>query len=343
MEKNKMIVIIVAAIAIIAAIAAAVVLTSGSGNNETHVTGVSLDKSSMSLEVGGTGTLAAIVAPSNASNKNVTWSTSNATVATVSNGTVKAVAAGSATITVTTADGGKTASCSVTVTDSSEIKVTGIALSQNTVNLKKGETATIVATVMPSDATNKNVTWSTADASVATVTDGVIKGVGAGRVDISATSADGRVTSLCHVTVVSLDDVSTMDKAILKVYGNANGDKVIDSSDVALIQALIDLKASVSDSNKIADANNDGVIDSKDIAVVNKIIAREPTPIWHINYFDQDSNGSMDNVLVETQFPINSIIMTGSSNSFMLLWMLGVTEEVKGACSSSSPATIGSW
>ena len=93
MEKNKMIVIIVAAIAIIAAIAAAVVLTSGSGNNETHVTGVSLDKSSMSLEVGGTGTLAATVAPSNASNKNVTWSTSNATVATVSNGTVKAVAA----------------------------------------------------------------------------------------------------------------------------------------------------------------------------------------------------------------------------------------------------------
>jgi len=89
----------------------------GTGGGSTiAVTDVSLNKTSLSLAVGGSETLTATVAPSNATNKAVTWSTSDATKATVANGVVTAVAAGSATITVTTADGNKTATCSVTVT-----------------------------------------------------------------------------------------------------------------------------------------------------------------------------------------------------------------------------------
>ena len=80
-----------------------------------EVTGVTLNKTSANLTVGDTETLTATVAPSNATNKNVTWSTSDASVATVSNGAVKAVAPGTATITVTTVDGSKTATCTVTV------------------------------------------------------------------------------------------------------------------------------------------------------------------------------------------------------------------------------------
>jgi len=80
------------------------------------VTGVTLNKSSISLKVGDTETLTATVAPNNATNNAVTWSTSDAAKATVSEGVVTAVAAGTATITVTTADGGKTAQCTVTVT-----------------------------------------------------------------------------------------------------------------------------------------------------------------------------------------------------------------------------------
>ena len=80
------------------------------------VTGVNLNKTSLSLTVGGTDTLTATVQPDNATNKNVTWSTSNASIATVdANGEVTAVSAGTATITVTTADGSFTASCTVTV------------------------------------------------------------------------------------------------------------------------------------------------------------------------------------------------------------------------------------
>jgi len=84
------------------------------------VTGVTLNQNSLTLSVGGPATLAATVSPGNATNKAVTWKSSNTSIASVNNnGTVTAVAAGSATITVTTADGGKTAACSVTVTSGS--------------------------------------------------------------------------------------------------------------------------------------------------------------------------------------------------------------------------------
>ena len=82
------------------------------------VSSVSLNKTSLSLTVGKTETLTATVAPTNATNQTVTWSSNNQIVATVSNGTVTAKAKGTAIITVTTADGNKTATCNVTVTES---------------------------------------------------------------------------------------------------------------------------------------------------------------------------------------------------------------------------------
>jgi len=88
------------------------------GDINVPVSGVTLNESSISLTVGGTKTLTATVSPSDATNKAVGWSSSNSGVATVTFGTVTAVSAGSAIITVTTADGGKTAQCTVTVTGS---------------------------------------------------------------------------------------------------------------------------------------------------------------------------------------------------------------------------------
>ena len=89
----------------------------GSGTVAYKVTGVSLNQNTLNLTVGGTATLTATVQPSDATNKNVTWASGNSSVATVdSGGTVTAVGAGTATITVTTTDGGYIASCAVTVT-----------------------------------------------------------------------------------------------------------------------------------------------------------------------------------------------------------------------------------
>lgn len=90
------------------------------------VTGVSLNKTTLTLEEGGSETLTATVSPDNASDKSVTWKSSATDIAKVDDsGKVTAVKIGSATITVTTADGGKTASCSVSVTEKAVIVITG--------------------------------------------------------------------------------------------------------------------------------------------------------------------------------------------------------------------------
>ena len=85
------------------------------GDDDVSVTGVSLDKTSAELDVGDTLTLKATIEPANATNQNVSWSSSDENVATVANGTVTAVAVGTADITVKTADGGKEATCTITV------------------------------------------------------------------------------------------------------------------------------------------------------------------------------------------------------------------------------------
>ncbi len=95
---------------------------------EIAVTGVSLNKSSLNLQIGGNETLTATVAPNNATNKNVTWNSSNTNVATVNNGKVTGVTAGTATITVTTVDGNKEATCSVTVTAGPPVPQTDLSI-----------------------------------------------------------------------------------------------------------------------------------------------------------------------------------------------------------------------
>jgi formylglycine-generating enzyme required for sulfatase activity len=164
------------------------------------VTGVTLNKTGTSLTVGGTETLTATVAPANAANKTVTWSSSNTATATVNNGIVTAVAAGTANITVKTEDGGFTAACSVTVISAS-VPATGVTLNKTTASLTVGGTETLTATVAPANATNKIVTWESSNTAVATVSGGMVTAVSAGTADITVTTADGGFTATCSVTV----------------------------------------------------------------------------------------------------------------------------------------------
>ncbi len=183
----------------------------GSGSTEPEtvaVTGVSLDKTTATLTAAGQATtLTATVAPDNATNKAVTWSSSNSAVATVNNGVVTAVANGTATITVTTEDGSKTATCAVTVEiptsgGDETVAVTGVSLDKTSLSFTEaGATATLTATVAPNNATNKTVTWSSSDNAVATVNNGVVTAVANGTVTITAKTADGNKTATCTVTV----------------------------------------------------------------------------------------------------------------------------------------------
>lgn len=167
------------------------------------VTGVSLDKTSLNLNPGKEGTLTATITPSNATNQNVTWKSSDTKVATVDNGLVTAVAEGTATITVTTTDGNFQDTCTVTVTQPAETPVTSVTLDKTSLTLDVGGSDTLAATVKPDDATNKAVKWSSSNENVATVNqNGNVKAVGAGKATITATTADGSgVSATCEVTV----------------------------------------------------------------------------------------------------------------------------------------------
>jgi hypothetical protein len=124
-------------------------------------------------------------------------------VATVANGVVTGVAAGNATITVTTADGGFTATCNVTVTTAATIPVTGVTLDKPTLTLNVGASETLTATVAPTNAANKNVSWSTSNSSVAVVSGGTVTALSAGSAVITVTTVDGNKTATCAVTVTA--------------------------------------------------------------------------------------------------------------------------------------------
>ena len=183
----------------------------GGGTQTVAVTGVSLSKTSLTLVEGNSETLTATITPSNATNKAVSWKSSDASVASVdNNGKVAAVKAGSATITVTTSDGGKTATCSVTVT-SKTVSVTGVKLDKSNLELKAGETAQLAATVEPSDASEKGVEWTSSDTKIATVDgSGKVTAVSVGNATITATTKDGGKKASCSVTVnpVAVEGVS---------------------------------------------------------------------------------------------------------------------------------------
>ena len=165
------------------------------------VTGVTLNKNTTTIKVGGTETLTATVEPANATNKAVTWSSSDASIATVKDGVVTAVTPGTAKITVTTVDGNKTATCEVTVTTAT-VPVTGVTLDPTSLTLDVNQTATLTATITPNDATNQNVTWTSDNPSVATVSGGVVTAVAPGEATITATTQDGSgKTATCTVTV----------------------------------------------------------------------------------------------------------------------------------------------
>ena len=163
------------------------------------VSSVKLNKASTTLQEGATETLTATVAPPNAANKGVTWSSNRTDIATVSNGKVTAVKQGTATITVTTVDGNKTATCTVTVTP---IAVTGVTLNKSETTIVKGQSETLTATVAPPNASNKSVTWKSDQAEIASVDDtGKVTAVAAGSAIITVTTVDGSKTATCNVTV----------------------------------------------------------------------------------------------------------------------------------------------
>ncbi|MDR1792145.1 MAG: Ig-like domain-containing protein [Bacteroidales bacterium] len=182
---------------------------------ESLLTSVTLSQTSLTLEVGGSATLTAVVVPSD---KTVTWKSSDESVASVSStGTVTGKSVGKATVTATTTDGAKSATCEVTVVapsgngngngdggETETVAVTGVTVAPSAVTLKVGETASLTATVEPANATNKSVTWNSNNTSVATVSaSGVVTAVSEGTAIIGCLTGSGAKSATCVVTVTN--------------------------------------------------------------------------------------------------------------------------------------------
>ena len=176
---------------------------------EIPVEGVTLNAQNLTLNMGETSTLEATIIPDNATNKNVTWISENENIASVDNGVVTTIGEGETTITVITEDGEKTATCNITVLpneDPEEIPVEEITLNTQNVTLEIGETSTLEATIIPDNATNKNVTWTSEDENIASVNNGVVTAIGPGETTITVTTEDGQKTATCKITVTEEEE-----------------------------------------------------------------------------------------------------------------------------------------
>ena len=167
-----------------------------------HVSSISFTESKVELTVGEQLPLEVKIAPDNATNKKIRWSSSKESVATVTpNGIVEAVSVGTAFITATSEDNGVNATCEITVKEK-VINVTGIALSKTSLSLAEGEEFILEATVTPDNATNKEITWTSDNEAVVTVSSaGVVKALRAGTASITATTVDQGKSASCTITV----------------------------------------------------------------------------------------------------------------------------------------------
>ena len=175
-----------------------------------YVTGITLDEQSLSVAIGETAYLYATVLPNDADNKNITWSTSDSSILAITSSsntscTISGVSEGNAVISAVTEDGGYSATCSVVV---SVVYVTGITLNKQSTTLDMEASETLVATVVPSNAADKSVTWAVGNPSALTITSGgTITNIYTGSGDtsdvVTATTVDGGYTATCNVTVLA--------------------------------------------------------------------------------------------------------------------------------------------
>lgn len=186
------------------------------------VTGVELSDENSIVYVGQEYELTATVLPENALNKGIMWSSSDEAVALVENGVIRGVSEGTASITVTTEDGGFTDVVNITV---EVADVTGVELSSNSETITLGSTFALTAKVLPEYAGNKNVSWASSNELIATVLDGVVTGIAEGDVTITVTTENGGFADLCEIRVLDTsgslqDEVDMMTPVESQPFSN---------------------------------------------------------------------------------------------------------------------------
>lgn len=227
------------------------------------VSSVSVSPASVSLTVGVTQQLSVTVLPADATNKSETWKSSAPAVASVTaSGLVTALAEGSATINVTV--GGKSASCSVSVIRQ-VISVESVTLNKTELQLTEGEEATLVATILPENADNKQISWESADSGIASVEEGKVTAIKAGATTIIVTTEDGELTASCAVTVKEKPKANSITLDAESVTVSA-GESYTLTIQVSPADAVCDFQWTTSDSGiaSVKADGNKGIVETKD-------------------------------------------------------------------------------
>ena len=232
------------------------------------VTSVNINATTLTLEPGKSFQLTASVQPGTASNKTVIWSSSDDSVVMVGkNGLIAAVKEGTAIITVTTEDGGYTATCTVMV----GIPVTGININTTALDLIIGDSFQMEAWPQPSTAANKTVIWSSSDESVVTVdSTGLVTAVKKGTATVKVKTQDGGYTASCTVTVVIpvssvIINITEKDLIVGKKFQMAAWPQPVDATDRSVTWS--------SSNTSVATVSADGLVKALNGGTTN-IIAR---------------------------------------------------------------------
>lgn len=203
----------------------------------------------LTLKMGATQQLTAAIYPTNTTDQNITWTTSNSDIVTVENGLVTATGIGTATITAQ--NGNQIATCTVTV---EPILAEQVILSESAITVNVGTPATLLATVLPENTTDNTVEWASLNENIATVANGIVTGVAPGTAVITATS--GTATASCTVTVLQPATSVTLNETSLNLYV---GD-IFDLIDTVTPENTTDAASWSSSDQTVAIVDNNGII-----------------------------------------------------------------------------------
>ncbi len=237
------------------------------------VTGITVNPTTATLFVGGSTSITPTVSPSNATNKSVTWTSSNTGVATVSNEVVTAIKGGTVTITVRTVDGNKTATLGLTIkskneettVESKNIETLTIK-NKDVTQLEVGQTLKLEIIIEPLDATSKEVVWTSSDNSIAIVdSNGIVKAIKKGTAIITVTSEDGSKTDKISLNITQVTPQVPIPLTDIKI-------KAIESSSLDIgaelqLQSILEPSNATdvdyiweSSDNSIATVSQEGVV-----------------------------------------------------------------------------------
>ena len=258
-------------------------------NNTADTEGIELDQNEVALLPGDTIPLIASVLPSDARDQSVKWESSDPEKVSVDEyGNIKAIAIGSATITATTNEGGFSAKCKVVVSNS-VIKVTGLEVNEESIEVASGKTERIKASIEPSNATNNGLIWKSDDEKIATVSStGLVTGIKKGSTTITVTTKDGGFEKRIEVSVdeMTLKNISLQDELNIQIGKSETLDVTfnpIDYPDKEVTWKSDDEKIATVDKNGKVSAKKEGKTtitvttkDGKKKATCKVIVSEKP-------------------------------------------------------------------